>query len=96
MRKQTKQVKKKSAPCKKAAFKMAVKPARRKSCRGDEAGRQVYARLEIEPGVEIHIARDATIPASREEGQALREKISVALRDEFQRRGQRQRGRRSD
>lgn len=68
----------------------------RAGVRESSEARQVFVRLEIEPGLEIHIARDAAIPASREEGEELREKISIALRSEFQRRRRRQRGHRAE
>ncbi|MBK1829917.1 MerR family transcriptional regulator [Verrucomicrobiaceae bacterium R5-34] len=71
---------------------------RERGCRSRESSneRQVFVRLEIEPGIEIHIARDATTPRSRDEGEELREKISIALRAEFQRRRRRDREHRSE
>jgi DNA-binding transcriptional MerR regulator len=55
--------------------------------------RSVWSRLEIAPGVEVHLARSVKPPSSKEEGMEIREKISIALRDEFQRRRQRARRR---
>ncbi|MGJ8726663.1 MAG: MerR family transcriptional regulator [Roseibacillus sp.] len=57
--------------------------------RGEE--RSVWVRLEVSPGVEIHIQRGVKPPSSPEEGKEIREKISVALGAEFQRRRKRAR-----
>lgn len=61
--------------------------------RGSSENRSVWARLEVAPGIEIHLARGVKPPESREEGMEIREKISVALREEFQRRRRRARRR---
>jgi hypothetical protein len=42
--------------------------------------------LEFSPGVEVQTARGVKQSTSREEGKEICEKISIALRDEFQRR----------
>ncbi|MDC1448100.1 MerR family transcriptional regulator [bacterium] len=63
-------------------------------CRGESReGRSAWIRLEVAPGVEVHLARSAEPPSSNEEGMEIREKISIALRDEFQRRRKRARAR---
>ncbi|MGJ8655248.1 MAG: MerR family transcriptional regulator [Akkermansiaceae bacterium] len=63
---------------------------------GSREGRQVFVRLEIEPGIEVHIARGVAEPGSREDGRELSERIAVAVRDEFRHRRRRRRGRRSE
>ncbi|MGJ8698212.1 MAG: MerR family transcriptional regulator [Verrucomicrobiaceae bacterium] len=62
-------------------------------CNGSMEGRSVWTRLEVAPGVEIHLARSVKPPSCKEEGMEIREKISLALRDEFQRRRKRARNR---
>lgn len=71
---------------------VARKMARERStASGPSETHRVWTRLEIAPGVEVHLARSVQPPANKEEGMEIREKISLALRDEFQRRRQRAR-----
>lgn len=74
------------------AKKMAQETVRAKQEERICNAREVWVRLEISPGVEVHIARGVTPPSSREEGEEIREKISIALRNEFQRRRKRAAG----
>ena len=46
--------------------------------------KQAWIRLEIAPGIEVHLAQSVQPPSSQEEGRDIRKKISIALRDEFQ------------
>ncbi|YCM44331.1 MerR family transcriptional regulator [Verrucomicrobiaceae bacterium 227] len=71
----------------KMARKMAAGRAMR--CQDGEHARSAWIRLEVAPGIEIHLSRSVAPPESKEEGQEIREKISLALREEFQRRRRR-------
>lgn len=76
------------------ARKMAKKMAhaRGSGCQDSDSSRSAWIRLEVAPGIEIHLSRAVAPPSSREEGRELHEKMSLTLRGEFQRRRKKLRG----
>lgn len=63
------------------ARKMAKKiaPHRNKACGEEGSTHSAWIRLEVVPGIEVHIFRIVAPPSSKEEGREFREKICLTL-----------------